>query len=76
MKPSRRLTLKSQLLPDLTTDEMSGVAGGTHIGCGVTHGNTCEVCNVPTLPINECFIIITQTCNILCRLDTVFCAVG
>lgn len=57
----RTLRIRRDVLPDLTTDEMGTVAGGTHVGCTVTHGNTsCDLC--PTVPINDC-------------LDTRFCLI-
>ena len=63
MRPSRALSLKREALAQLDTDEMREVAGGTHIGCGVTHGTSCDVC--PTLPVNPCLTpVIADT--ILC----------
>ena len=57
MKAQRRLALAREQLSPLDVDDMLGVVGATHIAtdCGcVTHGNTCDACNVPTLPVNGC----------------------
>jgi len=55
MKQSRKLVLRSQHVTDLASDELAAVVGGTHVGCGVTHGMTCEVeCGVISDPLNEC----------------------
>ena len=57
MKPKRQLVLRRERLTDLDGAEMRTVAGATHVftDCGcVTHGNTCDACDVPTLPVNGC----------------------
>jgi hypothetical protein len=65
----RRLVLKRESLSELTTDELGGVVGGTHAGCGLTNGcthDTVENCiDVNTLNIRECLTLRTsciQTC--------------
>lgn len=57
MKPRRTLALRRERLADLASGDLRAVVGGTHIrtDCGcVTHGNTCDVCDIPTLPFNDC----------------------
>jgi hypothetical protein len=67
MKPRRRLALKREHLADLGTDDLRHVVGGTHIGC-VTHGNTCDFCDIPTLPVNYCIVVnLTDACIDLTR---------
>ena len=63
MRDARRLSLRRETLTVLTSDEMSGVAGGSHL-CTVTHGASFDVaCPIPTTPINECVNEVTQrTC--------------
>jgi hypothetical protein len=58
----RSLSLKRETLSVLGDDELSGIAGGSHIDCGITHGPSCdEAC--PTLPVNPCLGGVTQqTC--------------
>ena len=74
MKPSRVLSLKRDVLPDLTTDEMRGVAGGSHIGCGVTHGNaSCDAC--PTLPVNPCLDTLVCLTPVILTLPIEQCVV-
>ncbi len=48
----RTLSLKRESLAVLSTDEMAGVAGGSH-ACGVTHTASFDV-DCPTLPVNVC----------------------
>lgn len=50
----RTLSLKRETLAALSSDEMSGVVGGSH-GCTIGHGPTIdETCPTPTLPVAIC----------------------
>ncbi len=49
----RSLSLNRETLTVLGEDELSGIAGGSHVDCGIiTHGASCDSC--PSLPINPC----------------------
>ena len=63
MRNARRLSLKRETLTPLSPDEMTGVAGGSHL-CTVTHGPSFDqACPTPTLPVNICVDEATQrTC--------------
>ena len=58
MNGRRRLTLRREMLTDLGGGQLRAIAGGTHVptdcACGITHGFSCEVCPLPTLPVNSC----------------------
>lgn len=49
----RKLVLKHETLTELSHDQLGSVAGGTHVGCGVTHGTSFEVV-CPTMPLSPC----------------------
>jgi hypothetical protein len=49
----RTLNLRSEVLSELTTDEMRGVVGGTTYACTRYECPTLDHC-IPTLPINIC----------------------
>ena len=53
MKFSRKLSLHSESLVELRSDEMSAVAGGTHVSCVCSHDEPCGL----TLPVNRCISI-------------------
>jgi hypothetical protein len=59
---NRSLSLKREILAELTPAEMAAINGGTHVGCGTTGAIThvtFDAC--PTLPLN-CVTAITSTC--------------
>jgi hypothetical protein len=56
---AKRLQLKKELLTELTADELKQVAGGQLGGLTGTETYKC-----PTLPVNQCFIIVaTDMCQ-------------
>ena len=67
MRHARKLSLKRETLTQLTTDEMTAVAGGSHAcvtdNCTdrVTHGPSFDA-QCPTLPLNYCI----QISGLLC----------
>ena len=63
----RTLRVNKEVVGDLTPDQLRAVAGASHVPC-VTHGLSCDDC--PSIPINECNIVIVslRTC-----LDTLLC---
>ena len=58
MKPQRRLHLRREALHSLDADALAGIVGGTHVrtdcGCPISHGDTCDACDVLSLPLNTC----------------------
>lgn len=54
----RSLSLKRESLAALTTDEMTGVAGGSH-GCTVGHGPSFDQA-CPTTPVNFCVDLVLE----------------
>ena len=61
MKHTRSLSLKREILTELTPAEMTAIAGGTHAGCGTTGAVThASFDSCPTIPFNECFAIDTS----------------
>lgn len=60
----RRLVLRRESLTELTTDELGGVVGGTHAGCGLTNGcthDTVDACiGGGTLDVRECLTLRTS----------------
>lgn len=62
----RSLSLKRETLSPLTSDELSAVAGGSHLCLtdNVTHGPSIdESCN--TLPVYQC-LSINPGCSVFC----------
>lgn len=49
----RTLHLRSEILGELTTDELKVVAGGTTYACSRYDCPTLDYC-IPTLPLNPC----------------------
>lgn len=59
---SRKLRLRREALSDLCASDMERVVGATHIAtdCGcITHGYTCDQCQIFTLPLNSCPVFCT-----------------
>ncbi len=58
---TRKLSLKREILTELSDAQLSSVAGGSHAGCAITdnclHPSVDQAC--PTLPINPCVQQIT-----------------
>ena len=66
MRHNRALSLKRETLTELTSGEMTAIAGGTHAGCGVTANCThysFDAC--PSVPINciTTVIAVTDACT-------------
>lgn len=56
----RVLRLNRETLTALTSDELSSVAGGSHL-CTVGHGPSFDQsCPTPTLPVNDCLADISR----------------
>ena len=58
MRNARKLTLKRESLADLSSDDLTAVAGGqqelTHATCGLCLTQVWSYDNCPTTPINYC----------------------
>jgi len=52
----RSLHLRSEVLTELSTEEMRGVVGGaeTTFACSRYECPSLDYCNVPTLPVRDC----------------------
>ena len=66
MKQSRKLVLRSRHVTELGSDELAAVAGGTHVGCPITHAAACAVSN----PVAECLPVVYSLPNLSCLFMT------
>lgn len=65
MHSQRKLVLRRESLAELDGGELRAVAGGTHIrtNCNcITHGFSCDDCDLPSLPINTCVCNTHEIC--------------
>lgn len=65
----RRLTLRRETLAALTSEELSGVAGGasaacpTHYPCATRQGTLCYVCDLGDLTERTCLTVSPDLCS-------------
>ena len=57
MRTNRRLTLKREAASELTSDDLTAIAGGqalTHTTCGLCLTQVWSYDRCPTTPLNDC----------------------
>ena len=66
MKPVRTLSLRSEVLGELTSDQLVAVGGASGPQCFLTEDLSCVRC--PSVPFTNCTIL-TETDSLTCPTD-------